>query len=218
MQHHRPISTRRLAAALVLAALACSAGAQQVYRIVGPDGKVTFSDQPPADSKAKAAPAGASGGGGGGSSAGLPFELRQVASRYPVVLYTSSECAPCSSGRAYLSSRGVPFTEKTITSNEDVKALQRLSGTATLPFLTIGNQQLNGYSDTEWGQFLNAAGYPATSLLPASYRQPAATPMVAAAPPRVATPDAPAAPAAPQAPRPTAPAAPAGSNPAGIQF
>jgi glutaredoxin len=217
MQDQRPISTRRLAAAILLAALACSAGAQQVFRIVGPDGKVTFSDQPPADPKAKAAPA-APGGGGGTSSASLPFELRQVAGKYPVVLYTGPECAPCGSGRSYLSSRGVPFTEKTVSTNEDVQALQRLSGAATLPFLTIGGQQLNGYSETEWTQFLNAAGYPATSQLPASYRPAPATPLVAAAAPRPVTPDASRAPTTAQTPQPSAPAAAPGSNPAGIQF
>jgi glutaredoxin len=216
MQDQRPISTRRLAAAILLAALACSAGAQQVFRIVGPDGKVTFSDQPPADPKAKAAPAAL--GGGGASSASLPFELRQVAGKYPVVLYTGPECGPCGSGRSYLSSRGVPFTEKTVTTNEDVQALQRLSGTATLPFLTIGGQQLNGYSETEWTQFLNAAGYPATSQLPASYRPAPATPLVAAAPPRPATPDASRAPTTAQTPQLSSPAAAPGSNPAGIQF
>jgi glutaredoxin len=212
MPHQRPLSTRRLAAALALAALACSAGAQQVYRIVGADGKVTFSDQPPADSKAKAVPTASAGGSG---AAGLPFELRQVASKYPVTLYTGPECVPCGSGRAYLSSRGVPFTEKTVSTNEDIQALQRLSGAATLPLLTIGGQQLNGYSEPEWTQFLNAAGYPGSSQLPASYRPPAATPLVAAAAPR---PAAPTAPSAQQVPTPAAPAAAAGSNPAGIQF
>jgi glutaredoxin len=218
MQDQRPISTRRLAAAIVLAALACSAGAQQVFRIIGPDGKVTFSDQPPADPKAKAAPA-AAGGGGGTSTASLPFELRQVANRYPVVLYTGPDCGPCGSGRSFLSSRGVPFAEKTVSTIDDVKALQRLSGAATLPFLTIGGQQLNGYSETEWTQFLNAAGYPGSSQLPASYRPPAPTPLVAVAPPPAAGQDSSArAPSTAQTPQVSAPTAAPGSNPAGIQF
>jgi glutaredoxin len=216
MQDQRPISTRRLAAAIVLLALACSAGAQQVFRIVGPDGKVTFSDQPPADPKAKAAPAAA---GGGTSSVSLPFELRQVANRYPVVLYTGADCGPCGSGRAYLSSRGVPFTEKTVSTNDDLRALQRLSGGATVPLLTIGGQQLNGYSEAEWTQFLNAAGYPGSSQLPAGYRPPAPTPLVAVAAPQPAAQDgATRGPTTAQTPQSSAPAAAPGSNPAGIQF
>ena len=210
----RSFPVRRLGAALALSVLACSAGAQ-VYRIVGPDGKVTFADTPPpASSGAKASPAGVTSLAGTASGdSSLPFELRQVAARYPVTLYTGSDCSPCGTGRAYLASRGVPFTEKTVTTNDDIGALQRMTGGVSLPFLTIGGQQIKGYSETEWSEFLNAAGYPRTSRLPGSYRQPAATPLVAAAQPKPA-----AAPAAPgQSPTSAAPTPP-GSNPAGIQF
>ena len=202
-----------------LAALAVLAGslfsplsqAQQVYRIVGPDGKVTFSDQPPPAATGKVSAAN-TGSGGGSASTGLPFELRQVASKYPVTLYSGENCGPCSSARAMLTNRGIPFSERTVTTNEDVQALQRLSGDASLPFATIGGQQLKGYSDAEWTQFLNAAGYPQTSTLPASYRRPAATPLVTVSAPAAAPRPA----AAPVAPAPVA--APQEDNPAGIKF
>lgn len=211
------------AALAVVAAglLAPAANAQQVYRIVGPDGKVSFSDQPPpATSTAKATTsAGRPGADSGASGSALPYELRQIANKYPVTLYTSDNCGPCTSARSLLTGRGIPFTEKTIISTEDSKALQRLSGDTSLPFATIGGQQLNGFSDAEWTQFLNAAGYPAASVLPANYRQAAATPLVAV----VAAPSAAPAPAnTAQAARPAAPVAvpPATSanNPAGIKF
>jgi glutaredoxin len=211
----RTFPARRLAVAFALAALACSAGAQAVYRIVGPDGKVTFADKPPASPGARAdATAVTPLGGTAGGNANLPFELRQVAVRYPVTLYTGTDCMPCGSARAYLASRGVPFTEKTVSTNEDIAALQRLSGSNSLPFLTVGGQQIKGYSDSEWGQYLTAAGYPATSQLPASYRQPAATPLVATAVPKPAAAPAAATQASPTVAQPTPP----GSNPAGIQF
>nr|WP_226986159.1 glutaredoxin family protein [Ramlibacter tataouinensis] len=191
---------------------------QQVWRIVGPDGRVTFSDKPPQEPNAKAAPA-ASGGSGGSGTAGLPFELRQVAGKYPVTLYTGTNCVPCGSGRAMLTSRGIPFTEKTVTTAEDAQALERLAGESSLPLLTIGGQQLKGYSDSEWTQFLDAAGYPKNSVLPASYRPPAATPLVAVQRPAAPTTAAPASNTANQ--RATVPAPSSGSspsNPAGIQF
>lgn len=194
---------------------AASSYAQPVYRIVGPDGKVTFSDKPPVEAKAKVT-SGAGSSGGAAASTSLPFELRQVAQKYPVTLYTGENCGPCQSAKSMLTSRGVPFTEKTVTTNEDGQALQRLSGDNTLPFATIGGQQLKGYSDSEWTQYLNAAGYPAASILPASYRQPAATPMVAvsAAPARAAAPVTAPTPALAPAPAP----APAAANPSGIRF
>ena len=86
------------------------AQAQVVYRIVGPDGKVTFSDKPPSADQGKVAATGV-GAAGAASATNLPFELRQVVAKYPVVLYTSSDCAPCGAGRSLLTSRGVPFNE-----------------------------------------------------------------------------------------------------------
>ena len=211
-------------AALGAAALAPTATAQGVFRIVGPDGRVSFSDKPPATTPAKApATAGAIQPAPTGSAGALPFELRQVSAKYPVSLYTSADCAPCGAGKAFLTSRGVPFAEKTITSREDFDALQRLAGDTSLPLLTIGGQQIKGYSDGEWQQFLDAAGYPKAPLLPASYRNVAAAPLVIVQRAVVPAGDGQGAePAAagqrpPIAPRPAAPG-PTGDNPAGIKF
>lgn len=190
--------------------------AQQVYRIVGPDGKVTFSDQPPSPSTHAKVTSSTSEAGMVAANISLPFELRKVAGQYPVTLYSGDNCGPCASARAMLTTRGIPFSEKTVTTSEDGQALQRLSGDNSLPFLTIGSQQLKGFSDAEWTQFLDAAGYPKSSVLPASYRQTPATPLVTVAP---------SAPAVRSAVRPTLPppaapstAGPTADNPAGIRF
>ncbi len=202
-----------LAFSALLAGASAASNAQQVYRIVGPDGKVTFSDRPPSETNAKVTAAAGSPR-GSVSTASLPFELRQVVQRYPVILYTGDNCGPCQSARSMLITRGVPFTEKSVTTPEDSQALQRLSGENALPFATIGGQQLKGFSDAEWTPFLNAAGYPASSVLPSSYRQAAATPLVA-----VSAAPATAARAAPErAAVPAAQPAPAAASPSGIRF
>ena len=216
---HRPLLSPAFLTAAVtigLGALLLVGTAQaQVYRVVGPDGRVTYSDKPTAQPARDAAPSSA----GGSSNTALPYTLAQTAQRYPVTLYTSKECVPCTTGRNLLINRGIPFSEKTVESNDDIAALQRLAGNNSLPLLTIGGQQLKGFSDSEWSQYLDAAGYPKASQLPASYRRPAATPLAA----RTAA----AAPAA-QAAEPAEPApAPAGpsvapqrttTNPTGIRF
>lgn len=191
--------------------------AQQLYRIVGPDGKVTFSDQAPlAASKAKVTTGTGKTGSSAANNPALPLELRTVAGKFPVTLYAGKDCGPCSTGRSMLTARGIPFTEKIIESNEDIAALRGLTGESTLPSATIGGQMFKGYSEQDWSQYLDAAGYPASSKLPASYRNPAPTPLVAKAPAPVA------AVAAPPAPVPVTPTpAPSGrdpSNPAGIRF
>ena len=197
----------------VLMLAAGQAHAQTVYRVQGPDGRVTFSDKPPV---AAASAVGTVAKTGAAPEAPLPYELRQVASKYPVTLYTSSNCAPCASGRALLMSRGVPFVEKTVTTPEDADSLKRLSGETSLPFMTLGGQQIKGFSDAEWIQYLNAAGYPATSVLPASYRRAAPSPLVVIQKQVPAAPEAELTQGAPAA-APRAPVDP-NANPAGIKF
>lgn len=178
MSYVRPFVAAGLIGLAATTLFAPLAGAQQVYRIVGPDGKVTFSDKAPLDSNVKLAPVVAYGVGTGSSTASLPFELRQAADKFPVTLYTNAGCGPCGSGRAYLTSRGIPFSERTIVSAADAEALKRIAGVESLPLLTVGGQQIKGYSDAEWGQFLDAAGYPAKSTLPPSWRNREPTPLV----------------------------------------
>lgn len=213
----RPVRLSLLLLGIALAA--STASAQQVYRQVDKNGKVIFSDQPPAANATPAASRGTvSTAGDGGAIGGLPYELQQVAQRYPVTLYSRDDCAPCDTGRALLSTRGVPFNERQVKTPADAEALQRLSGESSLPVLTIGAQQLKGFSDTTWSQYLDAAGYPKSIRVPAGYRNPPAQPMVA----QQAAPTAPAATAnpTPASPTPTIPppAPRSPSNPAGIQF
>ena len=203
-----------------LSALLLAGGVQaQVYRSSGPGG-VSYSDQPPpAQAGRQVAPLGGDTRRSG--SATLPYTLSQTVQRFPVTLYTSADCPPCVSGRNLLIQRGVPFSEKTVQSNEDIAALQRLAGASQVPVLTIGGQRLSGYSDQEWSQYLDAAGYPRTSQLPAAYLRPAATPLVAQSPvPAAATGTAREA-TAPAAATPAEPSiAPPrnATNPAGIRF
>ena len=204
---------RLCAPALLL--IAAGAMAQPVYRNVDKNGKVTFTDRAPTASTEPASPP--QGASAAPANAGLPYELRQVAQRYPVTLYSGDECAPCGTARSLLVTRGIPFEERTVKSNQDVEALQRMTGRASLPLLTIGSQQLKGFSDTEWSQYLDAAGYPKSNSLPVDYRNPPARPMVAqqAAP---AAPEAAAPAPAPQQQAAPAPSGPSPSNPAGIRF
>lgn len=214
----QPVRHRLLALACVCLMLGSSQlQAQTVYRIVGPDGRVTFSDKPPVTPSGKVTAVDNAVAANQSGAAALPFELREVVNKFPVTLYTSKSCAPCDSGRSLLTARGVPFTEKTISTAQDAEAFQELSGSASLPFLTLGAQHVAGYSSSEWTQYLNAAGYPERSKLPASYRRPGATSLTTAEKPAAVEPTAPAtktqsgqvAPVPPQANP---------NNPAGIQF
>jgi glutaredoxin len=179
------ITANALLAALAAVAFAAPAAAQ--YRWTDPQGNVNYGDRPPADARDVRAVGGRGVPGPAGAEAAtnLPYELRRAMERAPVVLYTSPECQPCAPATALLRSRGVPFAERTVITNEDLQEFRRISGGLRLPHVTIGSQSQNGFNADVWTALLDAAGYPKGSMLPRSYAWPAAQPLAAAARPEV---------------------------------
>jgi hypothetical protein len=84
--------------------------------------------------------------GGGTSRASLPFELRRPPTAIPWCSTPAPDCGPCGGPR-------VPPVARRPVHREDrqhqrrPEALQRLSGGVRVPLLTIGGQQLRGYSE-----------------------------------------------------------------------
>jgi glutaredoxin len=206
-------------AALLAALFAGAAGAQ--YRWVDAEGKVHYGDAPPRDAKdvralnVRTAP----GQPGGDGAASLPFELRRAVERAPVVLYTAPDCQPCALAVGLLRERGVPFTQRTVASPDDLQEFRRISGGLRMPHVTVGNQVQSGFNPDVWMSLLDAAGYPKGSMLPRNYQWPAPQPLVppaAGAKPQpagteqTAAADAAASGAAAPAPASPVPAAPAG--------
>ncbi len=198
-----------LSLACGLVACLVATPALALYKVVGPDGKVSYTDRPPLGLENKVQPMNAPQA-AVTTGAPLPLELREASERYPVTLYVSRDCAPCDTGRQLLRDRGVPFTEKIVNTNADAEALQRLFGSRDVPALTIGSQVLRGFQREDWLSYLDAANYPKESKLPKNYQAAAPSPLTipAASAPVAARP-------AP-APAPT-PAAPA-PNPSNFRF
>ena len=151
----------------------------QLYKSVGPDGKVTYSDQPPANQKQvekKNLP-------GVAESNNFPPELAIVVAKNPVTLYTATGCSPCNDGRNLLKAAGIPFSEKTVNTAADQEKLKQVSGDTQMPLLVIANVKIRGYSADEWKDAIAKAGYPASNKLPKDYRYPAAEPASPPPPP-----------------------------------
>jgi len=198
-----------MAAPLVFAlgALFTALPAHALYKVVGPDGKVTYTDRLTGPASGKVTPLSATGSAATESTA-LPPELQKAVERYPVTLFITVDCAPCDNARAMLRQRGVPHNEKIVQSGDDADALQRLTGTRDVPTLLIGVQAVPGFAPESWNGYLNAAGYPSESRLPAGYEFAAPMPLQAKVEP-----------AAPAPPTPIdVPAAPPLRNANGIRF
>jgi glutaredoxin len=201
----------RFSAALALAMVVLAGAAQAQYKVVNPDGSVTYTDRPPVASNVRVTPLNRSTARvARAQEIAMPAELRSVVQRHPVTLYTMAECAPCANARKLLQQRGVPYNEKSVVTEEDALALQRLVGARTLPAMSVGAQPVRGWSEQDWHSFLDVAGYPRENRLPAGWQVPEATPLVERVSansrgPATPTPPPPPveAPPAPEAPSPT---------------
>ena len=156
----------------------------QLYKWVDDKGKTHYTDTPP-PSNARAGEKKASQASGDGGGNGFPFELARAVRAQPVTLYTTVNCPACDQGRALLNQRGVPFAEKTVSSNDDIAQLRQAGGGSQLPFLVVGRSTQQGLEEAGWNTLLTTAGYPEMNKLPKSYRNAAAVP--AAAPQRPPT-------------------------------
>ena len=195
------------------------------YKVVLPDGRVVYTDRPPADDSSRvtnvgplktapSTPARATSASGASSlAAGLPTELRSVVQRYPVTLYTTPDCQPCDNARRLLQQRGIPYAERRVVNEDDALALERLLGARTLPALLIGPQPLRGFAEADWINFLDAAGYPRESRLPKGWKAAEVTLLAE----RVAAPAAAVAEPPPPAPRAALPE-PVSPPPGGLRF
>ncbi|CAN5373774.1 hypothetical protein BH11PSE11_BH11PSE11_32030 [soil metagenome] len=198
----------------LLLLFALPAAHAQLYKYTGPDGKVIYSDTPPPPNAKQVEKKSVS---GGSSDVELPYELAQAVKNNPVTLYTGTGCLPCDEGRKMLNARGIPFAEKIVTTNDDIKQFRSAGGDSTLPLLVAGRMKQTGFQADAWGTTLTAAGYPETSKLPKNFRNSQAE----AAAPKPATPGSTASAAnnatetSPGAPE---RAAPTGNVPPGFRF
>jgi glutaredoxin len=156
--------------AMILLAVSFGAAAQSMYRWTDKEGKVHYSDRPPAAGEAakveqkRSVTLGA-------ETKEMSALLRKAVADYPVTLYTQPTCGePCQSARDLLTRRGIPFTEKSVVTESDAAPLRALLGGTdklTVPVMQVGSRSAKGYLSSEWENLLDAAGYPKGSGKPA---------------------------------------------------
>lgn len=141
-----------------------------MYKWVGPDGKITYTDTPPPPAAVKVEKKHLTNS--VVDSSGMPFELAELVKSSPVTLYTGANCLPCDAGRKLLVTRGIPFGEKTISTNADIAKLGAANTEVELPQLSIGRSRQRGFDSAAWNAALTSAGYPPDNKLPKDYRNP----------------------------------------------
>lgn len=145
---------------VMLALMIAGVAHAQTYRWVDKDGKVHYGDRPPASAvgSVQERKLGAT-----AADKTLPYGVQQAVTNFPVTLYVSADCNEgCKDGRDYLKSRGIPFSEKNVSTNEEIESLKKLtsSSEAMVPVLIVGSKQSKGWLQSDWQRLLDAAGYP----------------------------------------------------------
>lgn len=160
--------------ALAIALLPAVAAAQ--FKWIDAEGRITYGDNPPLDAKnieplRRAEPV-------VDPALALPLELRRAVANFPLTLYTSPACSPCIAARELLQVRGAPYTEITLATPQDIEAFRKLDLGEKVPVLMVGRQSVKEFMPSAWHTTLDTAGYPRTSQLPRTWRNPAARSMV----------------------------------------
>lgn len=154
------IAVSTIALGLSLAVASFAASAQQLYRWVDKNGKVTYSqDPPPAGAAAKVEQKRLQSS--VVETGGLTYEVQQAVKSFPVTIYTGPDCAePCKNARALLSKRGVPFKEIAVVDEKGLAELKKVSGKEQVPVLLVGRTIATGFEDSQWNGALDLVGYP----------------------------------------------------------
>jgi len=195
MPSHRRCTASRTPRAtfmLLLVVFFSSPSAWALYKVVGPDGRVTYTDRPPLEGAKSVtelqirvpAPAAAS------KPTATPQESKQAAQPLPppVDLFTGSACDRCEEARSWLVARGIPYREFRVDSDEDRVAYRDTMGGKSLPGLRTSRGSTRGFSNTRWRNLIEEAGYSSSSQLPDTWRPAPATPLAGARVSRTAKP------------------------------
>lgn len=147
---------RLAAVVIVLPLLSAAASAQSMYKSVGPDGRIAYTDSPPTKGriektlKFESAPA-----------SPLPLyyietlrKLRASAAASAavgdVVLYSAVWCAYCKKAKAYLGSKGIAYQEIDIDTSAGMAAFAQVGGGKGIPLLVTASQRIQGFSTASY--------------------------------------------------------------------
>jgi glutaredoxin len=145
------------AAALLWGASAPPVAAQTLYKSVGPDGRIVYSDRPPVEGRVDKTMSFENLPSSPVPAATLSYveQLRRLREASPppvegVVLYSATWCGFCRKAKAYLAAKGVTYQEFDIDTPAGRSAYAQAGGGKGVPLLFAKGQRLQGFSATAY--------------------------------------------------------------------
>jgi glutaredoxin len=143
-----------------LCLLAATAASAEIYRWTDSDGRIHYSDKPPADRKVQQVKIRV-------QSISGPAVVTQAraapapsaAAHQPVKLYTTTWCGYCKKAKAHLAARGVPYREIDVEASDSGRREFSELGGRGVPVILVGSQRMDGFDSAGLDGMLAAAGY-----------------------------------------------------------
>lgn len=134
--------------------------AQAVYKSVGPDGRVVYSDQPPPGHRVVHSRT-FDAGSGSALPASATEQLAKLKSLKPAapagrdpVLYSAAWCGYCQKAKAYLAGKGIAYREIDIDTPDGLAAFAQAGGGRGVPLLVAGERRVQGFVPAAYDELL----------------------------------------------------------------
>lgn len=145
---------------------AFNAVAETLFKVVGPDGKITYTDRPPADGKSTTTLRFAD-----APSTPLPdsvlkyqtalqksmqsrlSQAKKVDAIGATTLFSAVWCGYCTRAKAYLQARGIRYREIDIDTPDGGQAYFEASGRSGVPLLLADGKRQTGFSESSYDSF-----------------------------------------------------------------
>ena len=137
--------------------------ADTLYKVVGPDGKITYSDKRPIKGNVEKKltfknlpstklPSSASSQPATGGSTKVTNNAKAISGQ--VTLFTASWCGYCKQAKAYLARQSINYREVDIETQDGMAEFSQAGGSGAVPLLIAGRESLQGFSPEAYDDLL----------------------------------------------------------------
>lgn len=134
---------------LLLSVIVLEARAE-IYKVVGADGKVSYTDKEPQSEKAEKLKI--------QTYTGSPSVSSLAGAVRRVTLFSAQWCGSCRNAKAYMTSHNIAFEEWDIDKSDYARAKMNEFGTKAIPVILVGNQKMVGFSPESFEAMRKKAG------------------------------------------------------------
>lgn len=143
---------KRPAFLLLIFALFALPAQAEIYKVIGADGRVSYTDKNPQSAAAKTEKLSIQ------AYSGAPSATAPNASARKVTLLSAQWCGACRQAKAYMISRRIAFEEWDVDRSDYARTKMRELGANGVPVILVGKQAMVGFSAERLDAMLKNAG------------------------------------------------------------